>query len=226
MHEWSIQDDINKNDSRTCAPAFTCPTRYSTQTSAIRINKAFDSSGYLNSHVLDFWNVLVPPPSTIYAKSVHGAPQNPISGTSPFSSFLVIVIASNTYPSSSPTSTFSWSFLMSSGVSRGLGKYGPGVMRTSIPIACGMTRISQNMIAASTRPEKRRMGCMVISVARVGVRHISKNSWSSRTFRNSMWNGYARSSPSASKKNLPGRYLPAWRITHTGARSVSSPGSK
>lgn len=38
-------------------------------------------------------NILLPPPSTIYANSVHGAPQKPISGTLPSSFSLVSVIA-------------------------------------------------------------------------------------------------------------------------------------
>ena len=64
------------------------------QTSATLFNSAFDSSGYLNSHVLHFWNDFVPPPSIMYENSVHGAPQKPIRGTSPSRACRVCVIAS------------------------------------------------------------------------------------------------------------------------------------
>ncbi len=66
------------------------------QTSAILCRSSLDSSGYLNSQALAFSNVLLPPPSTMYAIKVQGAPQKPISGTSPSSLSRVILIASYT----------------------------------------------------------------------------------------------------------------------------------
>jgi hypothetical protein len=152
----------------------------------MRSSKALDSSGYLKIHVLASCKVLLPPPSIIYAKSVHGAPQNPISGTSPLSSVLVLVIASKTYFSSLLTSTTGDSLLTSAGVTRGLGNCGPGFMRTSIPMAWGMTRMSLKIIDASRRPVYRWMGCKVIFVASSGVLHTSKNSCDFRTSRNSV----------------------------------------
>ncbi|KAH9402410.1 hypothetical protein TYRP_016470 [Tyrophagus putrescentiae] len=67
---------------------------------------------------------------------------------------------------------------------------------TSMPSACGMTRMSEKMMAASR--SKRRMGMRVASHASSGVRQMSKKLWCWRRLRNS------------------GRYRPAWRITHTG----------
>ena len=63
------------------------------QTSAMRSMSALDSAGYLNSHDLHFWNVFEPPPSIMYEKSVQGAPQKPIRGTSPASAVRVRAIA-------------------------------------------------------------------------------------------------------------------------------------
>ena len=162
--------------------------RKSAHTSAMRISSSFDSSGYLYNHVFAFVKLLLPPPSIIYANRVHGAPQNPISGTSPSRAVRVMLIASNTYPSSSFTSTLGFNFSgMSAGVRSGSGKDGNGFMSTSMPIACGTTRMSQKMIAESSRPLYRRMGCSVTSVASEGVRQTSKNSCFSRTCRNSTW---------------------------------------
>jgi len=121
----------------------------------------------------------------MYIISVHGAPVKPMRGTWPARVFRVRVSASNTYPSSFSTSTSRGSFSMSAGVFKGSVKCGPGFIITSIPMACGTTRMSEKMIAASRRPAYRLIGCMVISVARVGERHISKNSCVSRVFRNS-----------------------------------------
>ena len=53
-----------------------------------------DSAGCLKSHALHFWNVFEPPPSIMYENSVHGAPENPMRGTSPFNACRVCVIAS------------------------------------------------------------------------------------------------------------------------------------
>lgn len=86
------------------------------------------------------------------------------------------------------------------------------------------------MIAASMSPEYRRMGCRVTSFASSGVRQTSKKPCFART----AWNSVGRErcyvgmlsrwfADQAATKDSPGRYLPAWRITHTGARSVSSP---
>jgi hypothetical protein len=80
----------------TWAPASTCPTRKSTQMSAIRARSFLLSCGCLNNHVLAFWSVFDPPPSTMYENSVHGAPQNPMSGTSPASPCRVRVMAAKT----------------------------------------------------------------------------------------------------------------------------------
>lgn len=49
----------------TCAPAATWPTRKATQASVMSARSAWDASGYLNSHVLDFWRVLLAPPSSM-----------------------------------------------------------------------------------------------------------------------------------------------------------------
>lgn len=66
------------------------------QTSAMRMRSALLSSGCLNSHVFALVYVLLVSPSTMYEKSVHGAPQKPMSGTAPASSCRVRVIAAKT----------------------------------------------------------------------------------------------------------------------------------
>lgn len=79
----------------------------------------------------------------------------------------------------------------------------PGTISTVIPTACGITRMSENMIDASK--SKRRNGCIVTSQASSGVWHMVKKSFCFRTARYS------------------GKYRPAWRITQTGMRSTVSP---
>lgn len=71
------------------------------------------------------------------------------------------------------------------GVLSGSGKYGPGFISTVMPIAWGTTRMSLKMMAASSRPAYRRIGCSVTSVASSGVRQTSKKPCFARTSRNS-----------------------------------------
>lgn len=170
----------------TCAPASTCPTNRSAHTSAMRINNALLFSGYLYSQLLLFSNVLLPPPSTIYAINVHGAPTNPMSGTRPSSPRRVSVSASNRYPSSLSTSTSVRRRARCDGSTRGSGSTGPldGSIRTVMPSACGMTRMSQKMILAS-RAVYRSIGWSVRAEAMLGVWQHSKNECSFRTARNS-----------------------------------------
>ena len=103
-------------------------------------------------------------------------------------------------------------------------------MRTSMPMACGITRMSLKIMAASSRPEYLLIGWSVTSHASDGVRQISKNSCFARTARNSVdTNVSTMPAQCLSDKEcyyIPGRYRPAWRITQTGARSVSSPGER
>ena len=80
----------------------------------------------------------------------HGATVNPIRGTFPLSVCLVRVMASYMYFRDTFTSgTIKVS--MSSGTTKGLSKTGPtpGFISTFIPKAWGVTRTSENMMAAS-----------------------------------------------------------------------------
>ena len=63
--------------------------------------------------------------------------------------------------------------------------------------------MSLKMMAASSSPLYLRVGCSVISAAKGGLLQISKKPCFFRRARNS------------------GRYLPAWRMTHTGERGRS-----
>src|SRR5687767_15217332 len=76
-------------------------------------------------------------------------------------------------------------------------------MSTSMPIPSSGTTMSENRIAASTL--RRRTGWSVTSAARSGVRHISRMSWPSLSFRYS------------------GRLRPAWRMNQTGVTSGVPP---
>lgn len=67
----------------------------SAHTSATIMSSLCASSGHLYSHPLLFSNVRLPPPSAMYAMSVHGAPQNPMRGTRPSRPSRVSRIASN-----------------------------------------------------------------------------------------------------------------------------------
>lgn len=55
----------------------------------------------------------------------------------------------------------------------------PGTISTTMPKACGITRISEKIIDASR--SKRRNGCIVTSQANSGVRQILKKSFCFRT---------------------------------------------
>ena len=97
------------------------------------------------------------PPSIIYVANVHGLPEKPISGTSPFKVFLIVRTAFITYcnsPSGSGIPIFSTSALHVIGRSNlgpsPVSKYKPK------PIASGIVKISLNKMAASSG--KRRNG--------------------------------------------------------------------
>src|SRR3954465_13889126 len=141
-------------------------------------------------------------PSIMYAASVQGPPQNPISGTLPARRFFVSRMVSSTNPSDSrgpgtrsrSTSARDWS---------GSGKCGPLSSNSSAsPIASAPPRVSLNGMAAST--PRRSTGWIVTSAARSGV----LQSWRNPTFER-----IARYS---------GKYLPAWRMNQTGVQSGSS----
>ena len=80
-----------------------------------------------------------------------GAPVNPKSGTFPSNLCLVNVIASNTYCNLGNASSAVVNFSKSTGVFNGSVKTGPlpATIRTSIPSACGTTKISEKIMAAS-----------------------------------------------------------------------------
>ena len=176
--------------------------------SVIRCKRSFVSWGYLYSHPFAFVKVLLPPPSIIYANNVHGAPMNPNNGTCPFNSRLVNVIASITYPNSFFTSTVVFNFEMSWGVTSGSSNVGPfaSIIWMVIPMALGITRISQKMMDASRSPAYRWIGCSVIWHASSGVSHISKKSCCFRTSRNS-------DLVSAKRACLPGVRENTWEVT-------------
>jgi hypothetical protein len=60
------------------------------------VRSALLSAGHLYSQLLLFSNVLLPPPSHMYAMRVHGAPQKPMRGTRPARPWRVRVTASKT----------------------------------------------------------------------------------------------------------------------------------
>lgn len=80
----------------------------------------------------------------------------------------------------------------------------PGCISTVMPSACGITRISLNIIDAS-KCSYLLSGCSVTSQANSGVRQTVKKSCLTRT----SWNS--------------GKYLPACRITQTGTLSTLFP---
>uniref|UniRef100_A0A2M3ZRL6 Putative secreted peptide n=1 Tax=Anopheles braziliensis TaxID=58242 RepID=A0A2M3ZRL6_9DIPT len=124
--------------------------------------------------------VLLPPPSIMYPISVHGAPVKPNRGTFPSSIRRIIVIASPTYFSRSIDPVW-FNRSRSAGPTSGSGNTGPtpGFISTTIPSACGMTRMSEKMIEASR--SNRRRGCIVTSQASSGVRQTVKKSCFART---------------------------------------------
>src|SRR5579864_1153760 len=73
---------------------------------------------------------------------------------------------------------------------------------SGIPMASATINMSEKTMIAST--PSTRYGWMDTSAASSGVLQISRNVWSART----AW--------------YSGRYLPAWRMIHTGTRSVGS----
>lgn len=102
----------------------------------------------------------------------------PINGTFPSNLWRIIEMASPTY-FSRPIAPSTVSLFRSSGVTSGSGKNGPGFISTTMPSACGITRISEKIIEASR--SKRRIGCIVTSHASSGVRQIVKKSCCFRT---------------------------------------------
>mmetsp|Transcript_22848 Transcript_22848/g.50117 ORF Transcript_22848/g.50117 Transcript_22848/m.50117 type:complete len:207 (-) Transcript_22848:283-903(-) len=142
----------------------------------------------------------------MYPNKVQGAPQNPRIGTLWLFNLLVRKIASITYPRVSSTAGTNRSLAISAGDAIRGCNWGPcpGTISHSIPIASGMTRMSEKIIPAS-REGYRRRGCRVTSAASAGVLHTWKKWFSARIARNS------------------GKYRPACLIIHFGTWSTGSP---
>src|SRR4051812_3647327 len=141
-------------------------------------------------------------PSIMYAASVQGPPQNPISGTLPARRFFVSRMVSSTNPSDSRGSG-TRSRSTSARDRSGSGKCGPLSSSSSAsPIASETTRMSLNRMAAST--PRRSTGWIVTSAARSGVLQSSRNPTFDRIARYS------------------GKYRPACRMNQTGVQSGSS----
>ena len=97
------------------------------------------------------------------------------------------------------------SLSMSAADRTGRANFGPSPASKSRPrfIACGMVRMSENRMAASSG--YRSIGCRVTSQAMSGLVHI------------------ARKLPARARvARYSGRYRPAWRMSQTGLRGVGS----
>ena len=165
-----------------------------------RSNSVWATCGCSKRSRLTRMKLFDPPPSTMYAARVKGAPAKPMTGTASCSAARVFRMASATNPVRS-TGSGTASFSMSAGVRSGEGKCGPlSPSSSSIPMASVGMRMSEKMIAAST--PRRRTGCTVTSAARSGVLQRGRKSIFSRMARYS------------------GRYRPAWRMIHTGVTST------
>lgn len=152
----------------------------------------------------NFGKVFEPPPSTMYAARVNGAPQNPKTALSG-SWERRIFMFSATYPSFSrarslgePISASDLFFTV-----RSISIPPPSLKRYGNPSASGIVSMSENAIAQSN--PKRRMGCMAASAASSGVLTIPRNP---RFSFNSRYSG---------------KYLPACLIIQRGGRAVGLP---
>ena len=133
-----------------CAPALICAFKYKITESATLSNKRCKVCGSAYIIFLILLKVLLLPPSTIYVARVHGLPEKPISGTSPFSSRRIVRTAFITYwssPSGSGIGKFSTALLFSIG--RANFGPSPAPKLKPKPIASGIVKISENKIAAS-----------------------------------------------------------------------------
>ena len=186
------------------APAAICAFKYRIVASASSASSRWSSAGASYIRRLMIPKVLLPPPSTMYVPTVQGLPANPISGTRPASSRRISATASTTYLSSCAGSG-SRSLSISAADRIGRANFGPSPASKFRPrsIACGMVRMSENRIAASSG--YRSIGCRVTSQAMSGLVHI------------------ARKLPARARvARYSGRYRPAWRMSQTGLRGVGS----